>query len=1581
MMNGPNTFDNSCFLGKFCEILVTGEELQDTNKIRMVHEDSTCGAEEMDLHFGVNWDPVPTLTIGEIILERFGENVTTTLHTFAFGQAMENVGNYKMCWGQNPGIAKNLFNVRIGSMNIAGPQQRDIVCVAGRKCFVELEGVGFDADNYGLLVEGPPTGRPEDTTCDLDLVDSMGLKKTQNALTYEGLTNPQKSSGVTYFNGVEEDKRHIIEFGIPVFGDLTEYQNEFHTGRQEGQMFDPSPFFRMCWSYRNDPAISIYVVVGTMKLTGARHKEGCRACVYQTNDADGCRDGDECNFTCIMGEPCHLSVEGSELVPANGIAICQSECGQKCVFGNFTGITNPMKSLLIIDGMTEDTYEMGTARWKNSLDENLKVCWSETYNQNAAVGSDYAARVGNLVMTGPAPGNTTCYIGNECHIRLSGAGFSTLQRIRFVKYRDHTTDCREEAVEWSEHQYRNNMGYVSSDQLAPPIDGVSSSEMRFDLGTSLAPNARGSYLLCWHHGPSSSADFSVYFGWFGTCGPDVTHVHGQHTTCTLGRPCNIVMTGVCFSEKNSIIMVNKTTGCGASARKVDMYGVASTALNPSGDLKNHYSTEVGESNTATYALGNISQRGDWETEYTICWGELPDMTKSPDTYLSDHLVDYGELLVVGPHQNDYTCHVGLKCEVLITGKYLNKSQYISVFKGTTAEDCLQADNNVTGWNQHDVHGPYSLPYDGRDAMIVNLGIPTYGAPGKEYVVCWGTTADNTNVLAGTIDLSGPIYSDLNIMFGMTLNVTTAVELKGIFDESVLDNSHVKVMLVEKSCDEEMDTDEKAGIEIIHRPRLNWDPAPAIIANIGKGATNLTKEWKYVWVGLFRMVGVFKLCWSSSEDGVYVNAGRLRSVGPVSDQSYVDQSTDVPFSISLSGRFEWQSAADESMRSQISLARNPCSDLEQPRAYYYADPTYSSESEIQTFTDITATEAGAFYVCWHSIVGAFPLELGFMMVAGPLKNQYAEKLARIPFAVNVTGELVDSGWQMVIRRMACRNPATTAPEPIGTAYLTTNYNSTQAEFGGETMIIKEPGMHVLCYSQYKESEGFAPLDTFKTEAMVIQIVGPDPNQNFNGTALTPVSFRLDGHLLKNSSNLFFGRDCNRFPEPLAPGEKRDHGDPFTSDFWATDDGKFIHVENLLLPEIGDWKICFSLGTQSGDDVIEAGTVHTKGPLALQQFYGSIRADFKVGVRGENLNQTLNGIKLVPRHENDCSDLTATDYAGDVRILHPVEAESSNTSTIYRIKEFLYWPGQYRVCWTSDVQVYGINGYWVDAGTVHIAGPHVNKTSTSIPKKPPYMEVEVDSAFMLSIDGYFPQSADGVVDSGATSRIRIGDTTCGFSGSQRMSDQVSVVSSPGGKRTFGTELVSVWSGVSLQSVGEWYVCYCAGMEPDDSRCENYQNYVVLAVLVNATAATASAPVPLSALFWPDFGGISVTWASSIEFCGNPEAVRVDCNQIFHEMTLNLFGSTDNVPISCEIHGESRSTRVKFATSPTIENEKIVIIAGTICRKGSQVPAKVAYRPVGIPANAILDPLAISFELKKNLANKIFWYLARCGEIFCI
>ena len=76
------------------------------------------------------------------------------------------------------------------------------------------------------------------------------------------------------------------------------------------------------------------------------------------------------------------------------------------------------------------------------------------------------------------------------------------------------------------------------------------------------------------------------------------------------------------------------------------------------------------------AVVEFRKVADDNIEYSICWAEEPDKELRPDSYISDHLVDFGELLVVGPEQGEYKCEVGLPCSIMIKGKYLDKSQYI-----------------------------------------------------------------------------------------------------------------------------------------------------------------------------------------------------------------------------------------------------------------------------------------------------------------------------------------------------------------------------------------------------------------------------------------------------------------------------------------------------------------------------------------------------------------------------------------------------------------------------------------------------------------------------------------------------------------------------------------------------------------------------------------------------------------------------------------------------------------------------------------------------------------------------------------
>eukprot|EP00404_Azadinium_spinosum_P042238 CAMPEP_0180829634 /NCGR_PEP_ID=MMETSP1038_2-20121128/75366_1 /TAXON_ID=632150 /ORGANISM="Azadinium spinosum, Strain 3D9" /LENGTH=266 /DNA_ID=CAMNT_0022872691 /DNA_START=75 /DNA_END=871 /DNA_ORIENTATION=- len=257
----------------------------------------------------------------------------------------------------------------------------------------------------------------------------------------------------------------------------------------------------------------------------------------------------------------------------------------------------------------------------------------------------------------------------------------------------------------------------------------------------------------------------------------------QFVECTLGKPCNIKLTG----ESMGII---PGEGCPFKLMIVEDIGdprPCGTGTGPPGGLATTFEkldnpdTVANEPVCDTYELKTaISKDTDMTKTYALCWGLSPIQ----DQDMTHHI---GFFTMYGPIQKNFWCTMGLPCELVLDGTGFVSSNALLLAIGNDLELCrlLAVDlvpqstdlfslgagfKNPNAVNDSTPHGSYLMgkPLEPHQNAELNAAATGYEVG---YRVCWGSTWDSNGQLAadiaddtfqidiGVFNLYGPVAKD------------------------------------------------------------------------------------------------------------------------------------------------------------------------------------------------------------------------------------------------------------------------------------------------------------------------------------------------------------------------------------------------------------------------------------------------------------------------------------------------------------------------------------------------------------------------------------------------------------------------------------------------------------------------------------------------------------------------------------------------------------------------------------------------------------------------------------------------------
>ncbi|KAF4662720.1 hypothetical protein FOL47_006072 [Perkinsus chesapeaki] len=1056
---------------------------------------------------------------------------------------------------------------------------------------------------------------------------------------------------------------------------------------------------------------------------------------------------DPVSAECVVGSNCTVVLTGKGLLSSNHLLVTAGmHCGasEQITAAPYNNMSNPVR--VSISGRN-DTFEFGIAT--NRLGGSImKLCWSP---QEPPTGdlSSFVVDVGNFTMHGPDHKDSSCILGEECSVRLTGSGLNETNRILLV---DRTRSATGGPAKCGS-RHLVTTGFTSSivwfnERSATGLNGRKSQN--FVLGIPMGGKpALENYDMCWapeRRVAGAYSDFVYPVGRFVMSGP-----FRRVSYCMIRQACNISLEGIGLTSTNRILVIRDTYRCGQA---VPFSGVLSTE----GLVVPANVTRGKDGNWTHYSLGS-PMVGDLNT-YRVCWSHDPDSVLLPGSSRAYHAlfrVELGTFHVVSVAANTSVCIVGQECVIDVYGVAFRDSNMVTVVAARTnnyAEVACGPGSEAAGPR---LVSNISVPANSSNFGSNNgtyrnysLGVIMQRPMGYLLRVCWAfhpTSSEPSEFRedAGNLILIGPDHVDTQCVLGEPCNII----LRGV---GLRPSNLIRV--IRPTLKDE--TERGARPDVHYQTSCDSpyaDPAQWQGMLSYSNTSSLTNS-DYV----YRMGTPtdgdpantsYILCWQFAKDasrGMFrsIMVGRFIMAGPnigiyEADTNHTGKLVVRGIGLRPSDRLIIVKATDRLM--------NPCGRVSEPLMsetdVWVDNGTWVSDSQI-VFRARLANAGDTYAACWkHGPVGewtaqSFAILSTVIVVYGPRPTSLK---CRLNGACGIS--LQDGAFDITSNRLL----VSADPDSCnGTAIAQWKLKAAAAEHSNRRFdlgrqyynnIITDairvrhtPGTYSLCWA------GSSRLDSYKYRAGEFRLQGPMPEQRFVVETNQSTSLMVRGFELTNSSRLIVLRgniSCNGTyrksgsevaelnPVPIIHhGEVNGHN---TAEFFP------FRISSVS----GIYTVCWTDRDSNPFDV-RVGSVTVEGP--------DRRRDFLTNVQ-ELGNYTITGYHMSLRDRiwlefaTPCTSSSETlDVAFSIRSFSNVSEATYGTSAI--LMNIRLWNlGRWHLCWRRNgTQPFAF-------GSIVARGP---RTKT-------YVGVAA-SAFLLELTGTALSPSNTVI---ITSR----NTQCGAS----------------------------------------------------------------------------------------------------------------------------------------------------------------------------------------------------------------------------
>jgi hypothetical protein len=244
--------------------------------------------------------------------------------------------------------------------------------------------------------------------------------------------------------------------------------------------------------------------------------------------------------------------------------------------------------------------------WKGLPHYTYGLCWATDDGANPL--EPYAARIGDMTISGPYTNDFICTMGVPCVFNVTGVALSPSNQIMIIS----AGVCG-----MSNSRAESTFVGMSNPVVSPH------NPYLYEVGTLIDGKAtRDGYKLCWAHDPQPGSAFKFYFsltvGVFGLYGPGrdgmLASIAGN-TLCYRGLTCTVDFFGIELQNYNRLIVLQPGHTCGASD------GLIEDQLEQPIDCLEQY---VGEFRVAIPRYFECPDGSD-ETvcELPVCWSHDP----------------------------------------------------------------------------------------------------------------------------------------------------------------------------------------------------------------------------------------------------------------------------------------------------------------------------------------------------------------------------------------------------------------------------------------------------------------------------------------------------------------------------------------------------------------------------------------------------------------------------------------------------------------------------------------------------------------------------------------------------------------------------------------------------------------------------------------------------------------------------------------------------------------------------------------------------------------------------------------------
>jgi hypothetical protein len=498
LIAGPGPQRVACDLNIHCAFNVTGVGLAWSNQVFILEIGEECGS--------IVGPFLPGLTnpVG-----RAGANTTysaeysflysagTDYSDYALGVAHGGRrAVYPLCWAFFPSEMWEIM-VSVGTFSLRGPEANSVatVCYLGLNCAFTLEG--------------------------LDLAKTNAVSAVMNG------TCGDHNTKLLPFYGADGG---IYPNPLRVYDDWVHGKADtYNWGRLAGSI---SGTWTLCWAAA--PATLSSGLLALYKLT------------LGTIDIFG---PDALFPTCTLGIWCEITITGRGLGLTNWARVVQGLCVAESELAPLERFLNPTQVQQQTPGYGH--YVFGYP-WSGLPHWGYSLCWAK---QNIVPDEPFAARIGDMTISGPYTQDFTCTLGVPCIFDVIGVSLSPSNQIMIIS-----------AGVCGLSNSRAETAFVG---IPNPVTSPGNPYV-YEIGTLTDGKAtRDGYKLCWAHDPQPGSAFKFFFGLtmgvFGVLGPGrdgMLASESANTLCYRGLTCTVDFFGIELQNYNKLIIIQSGQTCG-----------------------------------------------------------------------------------------------------------------------------------------------------------------------------------------------------------------------------------------------------------------------------------------------------------------------------------------------------------------------------------------------------------------------------------------------------------------------------------------------------------------------------------------------------------------------------------------------------------------------------------------------------------------------------------------------------------------------------------------------------------------------------------------------------------------------------------------------------------------------------------------------------------------------------------------------------------------------------------------------------------------------------------------------------------